>query len=704
MPEIRTAVTIINNMSAPLKTITASIVNLTAEFRTLQTATSTAVNTSSLNSGRLAVENINNSMKATKDTATNLLSTVKELAATYLTIQGGRQLLTQSDDMANIKARLALINDGKQSVDALNALIMRNANNITADYQQTADMIGKLGVQAANAFSSTIDIAAFADQINKHLKISGTSAQQAAGSIIQLTQAMSAGVLRGEELNSVMEGLPTVKNVIVDYFKAAGDTRSIKQIAEDGLITSDIVKKALYSAAAETDRQARAMGTTFSGVWNLFRNSATEAMQPVYKQLGELANSNKFKIFAQTAGQTIGTIGSVISNALSMISNLAKFATEHWRILQPIIIACGTAFTAYTAAIIANNIALGINAAKTGINAALTAILNARVMLMSGATISATIAQWGLNAALFAFPGTWIVIAIVAIIGAFYAAIAAINELTGTTWSATGIIIGCLGGLAATALNIVFACFNGIMQLLDSFCNVVLSVIEFIANCFSGGFQSIEHMARNYLASIASAFLEFGKIAAKVIDTVMGSNIGSQLTSWQNDLLDWGSNSNKKIVFERNIIANGLAKEGKKSNIERLNIADTYFKGYSIGDNLFGNSTRIKPPGTDLAKQMQSIMHNTAALNANTAAVKSLPSNQQAQQTLDSLSASEEDMKLLRDIAEREVINRFTTAEIKIDMTNNNNISNGMDIDGVMSAFTDKLYDTMAVAAEGVHI
>ena len=65
---------------------------------------------------------------------------------------------------------------------------------------------------------------------------------------------------------------------------------------------------------------------------------------------------------------------------------------------------------------------------------------------------------------------------------------------------------------------------------------------------------------------------------------------------------------------------------------------------------------------------------------------------------------STEDLELLRDIAERQEINKYTTAEIRVEMVNNNTISSEMDIDGVVNLLEVRVQEAMAASAEGVHI
>ncbi|MBQ6713309.1 MAG: tape measure protein [Selenomonadales bacterium] len=290
-----------------------------------------------------AQDKLNGEMRESGGLAGGLASKVGGLVAAYTTLEGAMSLARAADDYTNIKSRLDLINDGLQTTEQLQEMVRASANSTRSDYKATADMVGKLGIQAGQAFSSNEEILRFAEQINKHIAIAGTSTAAAEGAMMQMTQAMSNGVLRGEELNSVLDGMPTVAKTIEAHFRKMGDTRGIKAIAEEGLITADIVKEALFSAAEETDSRFNAMGVTFGSVWNLFKNTADQALTPVYKRLGELSNSKGFQTFAVTAGKAVAVLGSAIVTVFDMMAGLGGFVAENWAVVSPILAAVGGA-------------------------------------------------------------------------------------------------------------------------------------------------------------------------------------------------------------------------------------------------------------------------------------------------------------------------------------------------------------------------
>ncbi len=753
MAEIRTAISIVDGMTPAIKSMNNALNIIINSFGNLQSATGRAVNVAAINAARAelanvgatvnvmernlqqsaaAQQNLNNKMKDGSGAAGGLLDKIKGMAAAYAGMQSVMGLIGATDDYTNIGSRLDLINDGLQTTAELQEMVRESANATFSNYKDTADMVGKLGVQAGDAFKNNQDIINFTEQINKHLSIAGTSGAAAQGAMIQLTQAMSNGVLRGEELNSVMDGMPTVAKVIEAEFRKMGDSRPIKEIAEDGLISAQMVKQALFNAADETNKKFDQMGVTFTDVCNLFKNSADKAMTPVYKKLSELTSNKSFQQFAVAAGAAVATLAGVLVWAFDALASIGQFVANNWGLIAPILFGVTAAMVAYNAVLLYNNTLQSISAAKKAANAFLTAFLNAKIMMATGATFAQTTAQWGLNAALLACPLTWIIAGIVAVIAVVYLAVAAVNHFDDTSISATGIIAGAFMVLGTSIYNTVAYMWN-----------VFASFAEFLINVFQNPVYAIKalfvNLATNFIDSCIAMTSGWDSFATSIANAFI-SAINVVINAW-NGLVDLmpdkvksalGLGKGANISATTSITSDLTGAKGKLQSLlgdkpgnygsllrqAFKSVGESAVAGYNWGkelgdkanvDGLLRQTTGAQ--GVTKTKGTAEMMKNagmgagspTAALG-NDAAKNMGKTAANTGKMVDSLAASEEDIKLLRDIAEREVINRFTTAEIKIDMTNNNNISNGMDIDGVISAFADKLYDTMAVAAEGVHI
>lgn len=217
-----------------------------------------------------------------------LTSSVKRLAASVLSIRAVKGIISLSDAMTSTTARLDMMNDGLQTTAELNDMIFASAQRSRGAYQETADLVSKLGVLAGDAFGSSAEIVAFAEQVNKQMTIAGTSTAGAQAAMLQLTQAMSSGVLRGEELNSILEQAPTIAQSIADYLGVSVGV--MREMASEGQITAQVVKNAMFAAAEETNAKFEAMPYTWGQVWTSAMNTLTQAFQPVLNAIGKLAD------------------------------------------------------------------------------------------------------------------------------------------------------------------------------------------------------------------------------------------------------------------------------------------------------------------------------------------------------------------------------------------------------------------------------
>ena len=226
--------------------------------------------------------------RATATSSNALVNSIKSLAGAYFSLQGLRAVLNLSDTIASTTARLDMMNDGLQSTAELNNMIWESAQRSRGSYADTAAFVAKLGNLAGNAFNSNAEIIDFAEQINKQIVLSGASATEASSAVWQLQQALSSGVLRGEELNSVMEGTPMIAQTIANYMGVT--TGEMRELASEGKVTAAVVKNAMLEAAEETNAKFEQMPMTWSQVWTSAQNIMIKTFQPVLEVVGKLAN------------------------------------------------------------------------------------------------------------------------------------------------------------------------------------------------------------------------------------------------------------------------------------------------------------------------------------------------------------------------------------------------------------------------------
>ncbi len=348
-------------------------------------------------------EELNNSMNTASSNGSSLLSKIKNIALTAGGIVGVKKLFDLSDDMTSISSRLDLIVDDNGSVQDLENKIFASAMRSRGVYQDTADMIGKLGTQAKGAFKSNDELIAFSEQLNKNFILAGTSQQGIASAQLQITQALASGVLRGEELNAVFENATPIIQKIADYLEV--DIGEIRGLAAEGKLSAQIVKNALLSSADETNAQFEKMPMTWSQIWTKAKNIAVKSLEPVLKKINELANNQRIQ---QMFIGLINGAGLVAQAILGLIEGISWFIS----VLEPV----APIILGVVAAYVAFNIISGITSGILGIMATRKAIDGAASMLQAGKTMTATVAQHGLNAAMLACPITWIIIAIVALI------------------------------------------------------------------------------------------------------------------------------------------------------------------------------------------------------------------------------------------------------------------------------------------------
>lgn len=623
--------------------------------------------------------------------ANELMQTIKGAVAAYATIQTLSAALNLSDQLTSTTARLNLMNDGLQTTQDLQNMIYLSAERVRGSYQATADAVSKLGLMAGDAFSSSEEIIAFMEQVNKQFTIAGTEAAGIDAAMLQLTQAMGSGVLRGEEYNSILEQAPNITQAIADYMEVPKG--QLKDMAAEGLITADIVKAAMFAAADDTNAKFEQMPKTFSQIWTSFQNTALMAFQPVLQRMNEIANSEAFQGFVNNAIEALSMVAGIALEIFDLLVGVAEIVGENWSWLSPIIYGVAGALAVYYGWLLLTKGAEMAMAAVHGIVAVAKGIMAAATMLVTGATWAETTAQYGLNAAMYACPIVWIIILIIALIALFYAAVAAVNKFAGTSVSATGIICGAFMVALAFIGNIFVALWNLVVDVFVLIYNLVATVANFIGNVFT---DPIGAVCRLFF-DLADTVLGILQALASAIDAIFGSNLAGSVQGWRDSLGGWVDETFGK---GDEVMAKMNADDMK---LGRFEYGAAWDAGYSFGEGIDESIANFDPsslfdtnvPGAsdyaDLSNYGAGLAGDVGDIAGNTGAIK------------DSMDITEEDLKYLRDIAEQEAINRFTTAEITIEQTNHNTVSGKMDLDGVVDGLTGAVNEAADIIAEGVH-
>lgn len=634
----------------------------------------------------------NQEISAGTQQANELTNTIKRAVAAYISIQSVGKALNISDELVQTTSRLNMMNDGVQTTAELVNMVYAAAQDARGSFSQMADVVARFGNNAKDAFSSSEEVVAFADLIQKQMTIAGASTQEAANAELQLSQALGSGVLRGDELNSIFEQAPNLIQNIADYLDVP--IGKIREMAADGELSADVVKAAIFSAADDINSKFNEMPMTWGQIWQSMQNTALIAFQPVLQRLNDLANSEAFQTFIQGAIEAMATLANILLNVFEVAASVGAFIGDNWSIIAPIIYGVIAALGAYLAI-------MGIVNAITAISAAIDATKAAADALAAGQTFLWTVQQYGLNAALAACPITWIIVLIIALIAIIFSVCNAIAKMTGIANSGFGVITGGVNvviqffkNLGLTVANIALGIGNAIAALasnmMTAFHNAICSVQSWFYNLLSTALSVIEGIcaALNKLpfvefdySGISSAADDYAAKASEAAGNKedyqsISDAFNEGFTTFDAFQDGWASDA---------FNAGAAWGDGVADKVSNFSLSDVFGQTDipNVSDYTSGFSDAIANSG---------VGDGIGNIDDNTGKIK------------DSLDITEEDLKYLRDIAEQEAINRFTTAEINVDMSGmQNTVNSGDDIDGFMTKLTDSVNEAVDNMTEGVH-
>ena len=580
-----------------------------------------------------AQNRFNDSIREGSTAADGLWNKLKGIAATVGGIAGMNKMLGISDQLTSTNARLnnAMVNfDDGGSLEELKVKVMASAQRSRSYYMDTAAAVAKLGMNAKDAFGNMDEVVMFSELVNKQFVNGGASAQEQAASMLQLTQAMASGVLRGEELNSIFENAPGIIQSIADYLDVP--IGKIRTMASEGQITADIVKNAMFAAADDIEEKFNSMPKTWGQAFTQTGNIALQMLQPLLNGINWLANN-------------ISIIG-------------------------PLVLGLGAAFAVFQIAAHWTQIA----AAATAIYHGVVNFLSIGFGILTGNTAAASAAVFTFNSALLANPIVWVVMLIMALIGALYAGVAAYNKFTGAGVSATGIIGGAFAVLGAFLIN------SFIVPLQNGFAMIA----NFLGNVFNNPIAAVKVAFYDMCLTVINYISNLAHAIENLLNKIPGVTV--DITSGLDNFYAGLEQAQQKVKDEA-----GWVEYVQKMDF--IDYSDAASAGYKFGEGIADKiSGAFSVEAFDLGNTLDGIYGNTGDTANNTAA------------TADALDITEEDLSYLRDIAEREAINRFTTAEIKVEQHNENHISSDLDVDGIMNAWTENFAEQLAVSAEGVHL
>lgn len=630
-----------NRMSKPLRAITNSMNIIISTFETMETASSHPVDVAALQAARAQIngieadfiqasdaveqtrkkqESLNNAVRRGGDEVNKLEGRMKGIAMSIAAVFSVQKMTALSDAVTQTTARLNLMNDGLQSTKLLNLKIFASAQRARAPYLETASAIAKMGLNAGNAFQSNDELIAFMEQVNKQFVIGGASTQEQSNAMIQLSQAMAAGALRGEELNSILDAAPGIARTIEQNMGWAEG--SIKQYAEKGAVSAQVVKSSLLNMAQETNYKFNSMPMTFGQVVNAVQNTLLQAFHP----------------------------------AIQFIGQGASFINERWSTIEPI-------FYGVAAGAVALAIGLGIQAAATWI---------------------ATGAAQTFFATLMANPLFWVVLIIGAVVAAIYKWVQSVGGIRVAWAIVVDAVLTKAGQLKIGFVYIWNQLQNGIDSMQYGFASFKAGVLNTLGNLKVMGLSIMQDFINGAIDRINRLINMANSIAGTSIETIsrveFATNAAVEEKGKQKqraaDLAAMQDQNNANRVA-RQAEANEMIRQYDRSRMQRK--ADI--------EAAKADAARKAAESDNL--NVEAIAANTGNTAGNTAAMA------------DSMNLLDEDLKYMRDAAEQEVINRFTLAELKVDVNNNNTLTTRTDFDDVNRMLGEVTGEILDVAAEG---
>lgn len=569
-----------------------------------------------------AQDRFNDSIESSGSLLDGATNKIMGMAAAYASIRTVGEVFDLSDSVMQTEARLSMIVDDGGSVGELEQLLYDSAERSRSSYQDTADVVAKLSLNAGDAFGSNAETIQFAENLNKQFVIAGASQQEMQSASMQLTQALGSGVLRGEELNAVFEAAPNVIQTIADYMDVP--ISQIREMASEGLITGDIVKNAMLSATDSINTQFESMPMTFSQSWTSIQNDMLATFQPL----------------------------------LETIAMGATFIHDNWSIIEPV-------FWGLTAAVGAYALITGIQTAATWLSVA---------------------ANQALIVTMLSNPVMWIALAIGVLIGIIYRWVESVGGIRVAWKIAMNAILTTWDIVKIGLFTGIYAVMNKFNEFQLNFMQVSTNIQNYMGDMKSGVLMTMQNMV-NGAIDIMNDFIDtLNNIPGVSIDAIAQVSFGANAAlenqyeqATRNAALQDYTDEINAQISARDEALNQMQNQALTDRMERQLEIETLQVNASVSNDPYSEGGTYA-----MGTTLNEIAENTSSMS-------------------DSLDASAEDLKYILDLAEVDAVNKFTTAEIKIEQTNHNTIKNGQDIDGVTNSLTSGLNEAIEKSTEGVH-
>lgn len=650
--QLNTALQLQNEMNAAAENMDIEGAN-SAYLRLSQTVSSTE---RSIRDNAAEQENFNNTVEQGNSAVDKLKGYIKGAVGAYAGLKGVEKLVDMSDSLVTAKARLDMVNDGLQTTDELYKTVYQSAQNARGSLDGMTDVVARFGNNAKSAFANNKEVVAFSELVQKQMTIAGASTSESANAMLQLSQALGSGVLRGDELNSIFEQAPNLIQGIADYLNVP--IGKIREMASDGEITADIVKNSVFAAADDINEKFNAMPMTWGQMWQSMKNRALIALSPLLTRLNEMFNDERFQAGLQALMDGFVIFANIALDVLNAVANAAAWVADNWEVIGPIVMTAVTALLAYKAA----------------------------AFLAKGT-------QDLLNASL-KHPGFF---KFAAGLTAFVAMMTVVNNAINDAYDLSWSFGGFLGGTLMTVLG---GLGNGVLAVAKVFTGL-WEVAKMVAHNIATAFSNLAERVKSFFSKEVELSPQLAAMMELHPDI---ANNTSAVDNFTEDELQ-AINDRAEQIAQNRLDAPEPELKLKEyetlpeawdkgwNKLDFINLEDAWDMGYEFGDKLGGllNPRDSKTYEYDNEFDYSSMLENISDITDNTDDIKN------------GLEITDEELEYLRDIAEQEAVNRFTTAEINIEQTNNNSVSSAMDLDGIVSSLTDMAAEAVEIISEGVH-
>lgn len=376
-------------LGATIRGLEAQQQTLTQSMKAAESAASVAA--AAKDEAAAATKRLQEQENMAQSVTNSLTSSVLRLVASYVSIQGLKKAVDLSDSLVSMRARLDRMNDGLQTTQELETMIYQSAQRSRGSFTDTMGLVSQLGTMAGDAFSSSKEIVQFAEQLNKQLALSGASGSSAQAAILQLEQGLASGVLRGDELNSVMEQAPALAKSIADYMQVS--VGQLREMGSQGQITADIVKNALFDAAQKTNEEFEKTPMTWAQVWTVASNTAVRALDPLLTAINWVANNLDVAIpLVISLGASFGVL-LIAANWTNILATSTKTAASMQAFYNAVMAANPIALTAAAVLVLVAALYGGVAAFNklTGSSISATGIITGAFATMGAFILNGTL-------------------------------------------------------------------------------------------------------------------------------------------------------------------------------------------------------------------------------------------------------------------------------------------------------------------------